>query len=371
MILQASQNEYDLDGDDDDDDDHFNDDNGDGDDEHDGSLSGSDDNEKGSWSGSNNGNDSINGDTSGDGTASTASNNSGSHNAPSSSGSSRSHNSSGSGSGSGSDSPTPKHPTMDWGKAEQTPCIFNYGSKTSGGFKPNVVVTGNNTSQLGVAYQPRAAGSKKSQSVESYNHGGVVAVNEEANAVEKATYLGYSQQQTQDKRIQAVTAAPACPASATAPVPATTLSSSSSQEISATLASAEYYQGAVRREQTLSSGWHYPPLRPIPSSVAIPQHCMAKVPNILLSVIPQGILAPRSAGGVSPIGSSSPDETRQGWELASAPMPAPSNPINTSSNYSTFGGLADNTQRLPVFTRDSGSFRNLPSSNIANANSPL
>lgn len=369
--MQASQNEYDLDGDDDDDDDHFNDDNGDGDDEHDGSLSGSDDNEKGSWSGSNNGNDSINGDTSGDGTASTASNNSGSHNAPSSSGSSRSHNSSGSGSGSGSDSPTPKHAAMDWGKTEQAPCIFNYGSKTSGGFKPNAAAAGNTAPQLGVAYPPRPAGSKKSQSVESYNHGGVVLVNEEANAVEKANYLGYSQQQAQDKRSQTAPAAPVISA------PSTTVSSSSSHEMSATLAAAEYYHGMTKHEQTLSSGWQYPSLRPIASAVAaptLPQHCTTRVPNILLSVIPQGVLSAKSAGGVSPMGSVSPDDAQRGWDFASASatlLLPPSKANSTGSNSSVFGGCTDAIQCPPSFTKDSGSFRNLPSSNIANANSPL
>lgn len=378
--MQASQNEYDLDGDDDDDDDHFNDDNGDGDDEHDGSLSGSDDNEKGSWSGSNNGNDSINGDTSGDGTASTGSNNSSSHNAPSSSGSSRSHNSSGSGSGSGSDSPTLKHSKMEWSKTEQKPCVFNYGSKQSGGFKVGTAPPSNTASQVGVAYSSRASGSKKSQSVESYNHGGMVPVNEEANAVEIANYLGYSHQEKHLQPSNAMTIAPASTATSSSLPPLSI--PPSALEINATLSVVDFYQEKTQQDQNLPASWRYPPLRPIAATQNATSHTsqnmVAKVPNILLSVIPQGILSPRGAGGVSPRGTFSPIETGKGIAyLHSAPMcnPTCSSPGAGAkidcSNTSRMSCFNDSGKSQTIRLSESGQFRNLPSSNIANGNSPL
>jgi hypothetical protein len=381
FMVQASQNEYDLDGDDDDDDDHFNDDNGDGDDEHDGSLSGSDDNEKGSWSGSNNGNDSINGDTSGDGTASTGSNNSSSHNAPSSSGSSRSHNSSGSGSGSGSDSPTLKHTKMEWSKTEQKPCAFNYGSKQSGGFKVGAAPPCSTTSQVGVAYSSRTSGSKKSQSVESYNHGGMVPVNEEANAVEIANYLGYSHQQAQEKHLQPPTAMMIAPASVVTSHALPPLSiPPSALEINATLSVVDFYQEKTQQDQNLPASWRYPPLRPIATtqnaSTHTSQNMVVKVPNILLSVIPQGILSPRSSGGVSPRGTFSPIETAKGIAyLHNAPMYNPScaSPAVKidCSNASRMSCFSDSSKSQTMHLSEPGQFRNLPSSNIANGNSPL
>ena len=398
LLLQASQNEYDLDGDDDDDDDHFNDDNGDGDDEHDndGSLSGSDDNEKGSWSGSNNGNDSINGDTSGDGTASTGSNNSSSHNAPSSSSSSRSHNSSGSGSGSGGDSPTPKHVDMEWSKEQETSRLFNYGTKPSGSFKPSIAVSTQPLVHVnGVVYAPRAAGAKKSQSVESYNHGGVVPVNEEAKAVEKATYLVYSLH-AQDKLLQAsssssvsfATIAPAPPSHLSVSESSISISMSqvdvpvqSVQEMNATLAlaAADYYQGQIQLEPRPSQGWLYPPSRTVLASVPIsPAQISFKVPNILLSIIPQGILAPQSQGGVSPRGTFSPIELSLTKPFAT-PTQSPTSRITTCgsafsavliNNSKAQSGFVDINQ-FPVFQKDSIQHRNLPSSNYANGNAPL
>ena len=384
--VQASQNEYDLDGDDDDDDDHFNDDNGDGDDEHDGSLSGSDDNEKGSWSGSNNGNDSINGDTSGDGAASTGSNNSSSHNVPSSSGSSRSHNSSGSGSGSGSDSPTLKHTTkMDWGKTEQTPTLFNYGSKFSTTYKAGAATTGSMCPQAGIAYSPRTAGSKKSQSVESYSHGGVVAANEEANAEEKAAYLGYSKQQSLDKNAQLLAAAATTQGSTAPSSSAQTSNSSLPNVINATIATADYYQGKIHHDHSQPSGKQSSPAQPS-QVVAGPSHnsrnTAVKVPNILLSVIPLGILAPLEPGGVSPRGTFSPIEPIQGSAFSSQThlsglhlqLPNSSNmrPFSDSSNPNSIvmNSFVD-VSKSQLTPRDFGQYRNLPSSNIANGNLPL
>lgn len=345
-------------------------------------MSGSDDNEKGSWSGSNNGNDSINGDTSGDGTASTGSNNSSSHNAPSSSGSSRSHNSSGSGSGSGSDSPTVKHSKMEWSKTEDKPCAFNYGSKQSGGFKVVTAPPCNTTLQVGVAYSSRTSGSKKSQSVESYNHGGMVPVNEEANAVEIANYLGYSHQQAQEKHSQpsnVMTIAPASVTSSSLPplsVPPSAL------EVNGTLSVADFYQEKAQQDQNLPASWRYLPLRPIAATQNVTTHTsqkmVAKVPNILLSVIPQGILSPRGTGGVSPRGTFSPIETAKGIAyLHNAPM---YNPSCTSpgvavkidcSNASRMSCFSDPGKSQPKHLSEYGQFRNLPSSNIANGNSPL
>lgn len=385
-FFQASQNEYDLDGDDDDDDDHFNDDNGDGDDEHDGSLSGSDDNEKGSWSGSNNGNDSINGDTSGDGAASTGSNNSSSHNVSSSSGSSRSHNSSGSGSGSGSDSPTLKHTTKtDWGKTEQTPTLFNYGSKFSTTYKTGVATTGSMCPQAGIAYSPRTAGSKKSQSVESYSHGGVVAANEEANAEEKAAYLGYSKQQSLDKNSLLQTAASATQTSAAPSSSAQTTNSSLPNVINATIATADYYQGKIHHDQMQPFCKQGSSVQPTQATTGLTHNSLntaIKVPNILLSVIPQGVLAPLEPGGVSPRGTFSPIEPMQGSVFAPQAhlsglhlqLPTSTNmrPIcdGSTPNSIVMSSFVDVNKSQPT-PRDFGQYRNLPSSNIANGNLPL
>lgn len=271
---------------------------------------------------------------------------------------------------------------MEWSKTEQKSCVFNYGSKQSGGFKVGTAPPCSATSQVGVAYS-RTSGSKKSQSVESYNHGGVVPVNEEANAVEIANYLGYSHQQGQEKHAQPPNTISIAPASAVA-------SSSASQssippsvhETSSTLSVADYYQEKTQQDQNLPAGWRYPPLRPIPSThngtTHTSQNMAARVPNILLSVIPQGIMSPRSAGGVSPRGTFSPIEMAKGIAYSHNAHPSPLH--NTSSGVIVELDCA-NSSRMSCFTNmgksqsmhlsESGQFRNLPSSNIANGNSPL
>ena len=291
---------------------------------------------------------------------------------------------------------------MEWSKEQQQSCLFNYGSKPSGSFKPNVTVSSSQplVHANGVVYAPRAAGAKKSQSVESYNHGGVVPVNEEAKAVEKATYLVYSLH-AQDKLLQA-SASSSTTFVAIAPSPPSMLSGSESvtlsqnevpapsvQEINATLAlaAADYYQGQIQQEPRPSQGWHYPPSRPILASVPIsPAQISFKVPNILLSVIPQGILAPRSQGGVSPRGTFSPIEMSSVKPFATQTQ-SPTSRISisgsafsavTSNNNSRCDGINSKAtsgfvdiNRFPIFQKDSLPHRNLPSSNFANGNSPL
>lgn len=205
---------------DDDNDDNNNEDNGDGDDEHDndGSLSGSDDNEKScSWNGSNNesesinGSDSINGDTSGDARSSASSSSSSSSknnhssgicsNLESGSGSSRSHNSSGSGSGSGGDSPVPKHASTNWKKVEG----FNYGTKPQHTKQPSTYntklqhVTNAYPAHTSLHSSKHIESASSSQSVESYNHGGVTNSNSNntsspvPGAASKSSMLSHTQ----------------------------------------------------------------------------------------------------------------------------------------------------------------------------------
>ena len=298
-------------------------------------------------------------------------------------------------SGSGGDSPTPKHVDMEWSKEQETSCLFNYGTKPSGSFKPNIA---DSTQPLvhvnGVVYAPRAAGAKKSQSVESYNHGGVVPVNEEAKAVEKATYLVYSLH-AQDKLLQAssssvsfATIVPVPPSALSGPESSISTSMShievpaqSGQEMNATLAlaAADYYQGQIQLEPRPSQGWLYPPSRTVLASVPIsPAQISFKVPNILLSIIPQGILAPQSQGGVSPRGTFSPIEMITTKPFAT-PTQSPTSRITTCgsafsavimNNSKSQSGFVDINQ-FPVFQKDSIQHRNLPSSNYANGNAPL
>ena len=318
----------------------------------------------------------------------------------------------------------PKHPNMDWDKEQQASCRFNYGTKPSGGFIPNVAVNSAAPTihQNGAVYAPRPAGAKKSQSVESYNHGGVVPVNEEAKAVEKATYLVYA---AQDRLLQACTSSStaslttACSTSlqSSGPHPPSiqhnlpVLSATESQvvmvqEINATLAlaAADYYQGQTQEEPVPPQGRHYPPSRPV-TSVVIPMAAgkmTIKVPNILLSVIPQGILAPRGSGGISPRGTFSPIEVNQVKPFSTqAQSPtiraskggafntilsnnqiqmsmstnmstnASSESNSTNTNTNTTAGFID-INRFPLFQRENvQQYRNLPSSNLANINSPL
>ena len=272
---------------------------------------------------------------------------------------------------------------MDWGKEQEAPCLFNYGTKPSGQFKAPVSIAAlPSVHANGVVYAPRAAGAKKSQSVESYNHGGVVPVNEEAKAVEKATYLVYSLQQAQDKLLQAsatsvasvpLTLSLSLPCSVPtlcAPIESPVLSP---QEINATLAAADYYQ-AGQQEPTPLQGWHYPLVRP--ASIGL------KVPNIVMSLIPQGIMAPMNAGAVSPRGTFSPIEMSSSRIFATqAQSPStrtfkggafnvPSNVKSESTISNVMNGFVDITN-YPLYQRDNGQYRNLPSSNLAHGSSPL
>ena len=256
--------------------------------------------------------------------------------------------------------------------------------------------------------------------MESYNHGGVVPVNEEAKAVEKATYLVYA---AQDRLLQACTSSStaslttACSTSlqSSGPHPPSiqhnlpVLSATESQvvmvqEINATLAlaAADYYQGQTQEEPVPPQGRHYPPSRPV-TSVVIPMAAgkmTIKVPNILLSVIPQGILAPRGSGGISPRGTFSPIEVNQVKPFStqaqsptiraskggafntilsqnqiqmgmSTNTSSESNSTNSNTNTNTQAGFID-INRFPLFQRENvQQYRNLPSSNLANINSPL
>jgi hypothetical protein len=272
---------------------------------------------------------------------------------------------------------------MDWGKTEQTPTLFNYGSKFSTTYKTGAVTTGGMCPQAGIAYSPRTAGSKKSQSVESYSHGGVVAANEEANAEEKAAYLGYSKQQSMDKNSQLLTAAMTTQSSTAPSSSAQTSNPTLPNVISATIATADYYQGKTHHDQT----------QPFSSNAAQPTQAAAgliyssrnvamKVPNILLSVIPQGILAPIEPGGVSPRGTFSPIEPMQGsvfppqahstGSLLHLSSSSNTRTISDSSNPNSIvmNSFAEVNKGQPT-PRDFGQYRNLPSSNIANGNLPL
>ena len=368
-----------MDCDEDDDNDYNNnDDNGDGDDEHDndGSLSGSDDNEKScSWNGSNNGNesingnDSINGDTSGDARSSgsnSRSDGSSTHNSNSSSSSSssndsnnigsgssgsNSHNSgSGSGSGSGSDSPVPKHAKKDWKEKEERGFEkgFNYGTKPPN-TKPPGVYKAQHTQHADNRQHTQHANAypthipthistthsdvAASQSMESYNHGGVAPGHTDYSAPNpsmivleiKATLAAadyYKSQSAAPPQWSYPQTHPAHPA----PVPAQeTYSLSIGPHLSV-----PYHTHASHPTtpmHTMQATLH-PLVHPLALTHPLALHPIhpthathgshgnhknqihpTKVKNILLSVIPPGISAPRGPGGTSPQGLFTPVPT--------------------------------------------------------------
>ena len=301
--------------------------------------------------------DSLNGDTSGDASSSAScsskhgSSNSG-DNASSGSGSSHSlsHNSSGSGSGSGGDSPLPKHAKSDW-KVEKG---FNYGTKPpstystkpthpNGPFPSHAHVHPSNAhASLSNVYSsshmhpiaapdPRcdvaSSSSSQSQSVESYNHGGVTATN------------AYN--------LFAVTnEMPPTPSFAT----------SSIGDIKTTLAAADYFKNqitAAPQPRIIRPN----PVQPTDASsfsTRIGTPYSKKVKNILLAVIPGGISAPRGAGGVSPQGSFTPIPNILNSQVTLKWRPA-----------------CDQNEFNVYSPRSEIEYRNLPSSNTLNSPGPL
>lgn len=307
--------------------------------------------------------DSLNGDTSGDASSSASSSskhgssNSG-DNASSGSGSSHSlsHNSSGSGSGSGGDSPLPKHAKSDW-KAEKG---FNYGIKPpstysnkpthpNGAYPPHAHVhvhvrPSNSHASLSLsnpyssshmhptaATDPRcdlaSSSSSQSQSVESYNHGCVIATNA-YNLFAVSNDLP----------------------------PTLSFDATSIGDIKTTLAAVDYFKNDQNTAAPQSRIIRPNPVQPDTSSFSTRTGTpySKKVKNILLAVIPGGISAPRGAGGVSPQGSFTPI------------------PNILNSQVTLKWRPAGDQNELNVYSpRSELEYRNLPSSNTLNSPGPL
>lgn len=251
-----------------------------------------------------------------------------------SSGSSRSQNSSGSGSGSGGDSPVPKHAGNDW-KEEKS---FNYGAKPPHIKPPSSYST---MQQHVKGVYPTHTGLVSSthsdtisrQSVESYNHGGMMASSIAPSPTPTATKAGSS---NADSTVTLRTADCYKPLTTCAPQawkhPANR--------------SALTQAGAPCEGYSLSLG---PQVKATYSATEQPG--LKKLKNIVLSVIAPGVLAPRGPGDTSPQGLFTPNPTLRNSQVMQQESA-------NRRNHDDKGNFIHG-------------FRNLPSSNSSNASEPL